>query len=103
MYVVTCFTGSTTCASNTRVAKKQLRIARGMKTREALKIAKRLGATVEDVKRTGEVRIKHPRIGFMVTTRIPERRDTASHLFVSFLRKLFELTLEEIDDRKPSS
>lgn len=63
-----------------------------MSLSDCIRLARRLGATVEHIRRTGEVRIIHPRIGS--TGAINSRRKDSPRHATAWLRRLerFELS-----------
>jgi hypothetical protein len=66
-----------------------VKISPGMNQSEALSVAKVLGATVEQLRRTGELQIHHALL--QERCRINSRRKDTPRQFVGWLRKLAEL------------
>ncbi len=66
-----------------------VKISPGMNQSDALSVAKTLGATVEQLRRTGELQIHH--VLLQERCRINSRRKDTPRQFVGWLRKLAEL------------
>jgi len=58
----------------------------GCGAREAVAYARELGARVQDVRRTGEIRLSHPLIGQRVT--VNNRRKDASRALTSWIKRV---------------
>lgn len=59
-----------------------------MNTRDVLVRLRALGCTIEDVNRTGEIRIRPPGNAKFITTSHPSRRKTAAKVVTQLLKRL---------------
>jgi hypothetical protein len=74
---------------NGRASRSALGIHNGMNLREARAIARRLGASVEEPRRTGEIRLRHPLMPKPVLAN--GRRKDAPRAMTGWLRQLEQL------------
>lgn len=69
-------------------------VHRGMSLADAKTLARRRGATVEPIHRTGELRFYHPRLGALGA--VNARRKDAPRRLVVWLRRLTALTFPHL-------
>ena len=79
----------------------QLHIQPGIALRDLAAHARRLGATVEEPRRTGELRFSHPCMARPITCN--GRRKDASRAAIGWVRRLAEITSTGIESTREAA